>query len=195
MKYHMEEKIAICYTCCGPTYRKTAKEKLINLHEDNPNIYYFIITDDKNYFKDIQRKNLVVNELKDFYNDFPHLKKYESFLESENENDYAEKFIKLDYKFPFSTNRFHLLQAKNYDIKNVAMLSTDTDLNLENFSQIDEKINILYNCVSWWDSEITDNNMMYITEILKKYYNLEVDKIVRVFDGAGKCFFSKILTL
>ena len=61
MKYHMEEKIAICYTCCGPTYRKTAKEKLINLHEDNPNIYYFIITDDKNYFKDIQRKNLVVN--------------------------------------------------------------------------------------------------------------------------------------
>jgi hypothetical protein len=42
-----DEKIAICYTCCGPTYRKTALEKLNNLHIDNPNLYYFIITDDK----------------------------------------------------------------------------------------------------------------------------------------------------
>lgn len=48
----MNDKLAICYTCCGPTYRKTAKDKLINLHTDNDNLYYFVITDDKSYLKE-----------------------------------------------------------------------------------------------------------------------------------------------
>jgi len=68
---HMDlnEKIAICFTCCGPTYRQTAYEKLENYYFDNDNIYYCILTDDRNYFNGLKRKNLIVNELKDFYED------------------------------------------------------------------------------------------------------------------------------
>ena len=56
----MSNKIAICYTCCGPTYRKTAREKLLNLYTDNDDIYYFVITDDVTSFTDIKRKNIIV---------------------------------------------------------------------------------------------------------------------------------------
>ena len=125
------EKIAICYTCCGPTYRKTALEKLNNLHIDNPNLYYFVLTDDKSYFNGVTRQNFIVNELKDFYPEYPELETYEPFLESTSKEDYAEKFLAQNYKFPFSTNRFHFKQAKEFGVHNIAMLGTDTDINLD----------------------------------------------------------------
>jgi hypothetical protein len=186
---NINEKIAICYVCCGPTYRETAKYKLENIHIDNPNLYYFIITDDKNYFNGINRVNLIVKELKDFYNEYPDLEKYEYFLESKNAEDYANKFITNEYKFPFSTYRFHLLLASQYNIQNIALLGTDTDLNL---SLIDNEFlsqkNKIYNAVSRWLKNISEENMTLIADILYEKYNLSVDDELMIFDAAGRFF-------
>ena len=184
----ISEKIAICYTCCGPTYRKSALDKIENTYEDHPNIYYFILTDDKSYFKDVKRQNFIVNELKDFYNEFPYLEKYEAFLESENEEDYATKFIKESYTFPFSTMRFHLKQCEKFNITNVAILCTDSDIN---FARIDstffENKNKIYNAVSVWPKNISENFMTIPVEILrKKGYNVEEN--IMVFDAAARLF-------
>jgi len=189
MELNFNEKIAICYACCGPTYRETALQKLQHFHFDHPNIYYFILTDDKEYFKDVNRLNLVVKELKDFYNDYPELEKYEYFLESENIDDYVDKFLKTEYKFPFSTYRFHLLMASEYDITNVALLGTDTDLNLplidDNF--LSEK-NKIHNAVSRWVKNIEEESMMLVVDILNEKYNLSVDRKIMIFDAAGRFF-------
>jgi len=184
----MNNKIAICYTCCGPTYRSTAREKLLNLYPDNKDIYYFVITDDTTSFVDIERANLYVYNLKDFYDEFPHLEIYEPFLESKNKEDYAEKFIDQGYRFPFSTNRLHLILASRHDITNVALLGTDTDLHVEKFPQYKCRDNIIYNTVSRWDSDISESNMGLVVSILNDKYGLCVDKQVRVFDAAGKLF-------
>lgn len=182
------DDIAICYTCCGPTYRETAKRKLIDLHQDNDNIYYFVITDDTEYFKNIKRKNLIVKNLKDFYNDYPHVEKYEYFLESSSKEDYGKKFMENKYRFPFSTNRFNFLLAKEYGIKNVALLGTDTDINIERYKDIIEKDNKIYNSVSRWYKDMTEQNMGFIRNILKDKFNLGVDERVMIFDAAGKLF-------
>jgi hypothetical protein len=184
----INEKIAICYTCCGPTYRKTALDKLNNLYIDHPNLYYFIITDDKSYFNEVTRKNFIINELKDFYPEFPELEVYESFLESTSVEDYAEKFIKQNYKFPFSTNRFHFKQAKEFGIHNIAMLGTDTNLNLSILNNFFESKNILYNAISRWYKNISEESMMHIVDILKEKYNLSVENNIMVFDAAAKFF-------
>ena len=184
----INERLAICYTCCGPTYRKTALEKINNLHIDHPNLYYFILTDDKNYFNGVTRQNFIVNELKDFYSEYPELETYESFLESVSVEDYAKKFIDQNYKFPFSTNRFHFKQAEKFNIHNIAMLGTDTDINLNIVNNILSHKNILYNSVSRWYKNISEERMMYVVDILRKKYNLNVDNDVMVFDAAAKLF-------
>lgn len=184
----LKNKIAICYTCCGPTYRETAREKLNNLHVDNENLFYFVITDDKEYFADVKRKNLVVNELKDFYRDYPHLEKYEYFLESESKEDYGKKFVEQGYRFPFSTNRFHFIQAAPFGITNITMLGTDTDVYIEPLDKLLQSDNTIYNSVSRWDQPITDNNMGEIIKILDEEFNLKVDPIVRLYDAAAKMF-------
>lgn len=184
----INEKLAICYTCCGPTYRKTALEKLNNLHVDHPNLYYFVITDDKSYFKNITRQNFIINELKDFYPEYPELEIYEPFLESISVDDYAEKFIKQNYKFPFSTNRFHFKQAREYNIHNIAMLGTDTDLNLSIVNNFLNPKNTLYNAISRWYKNISEESMMHVVNILKEKYNLHVNDEVMVFDAAAKFF-------
>jgi len=184
----LKNKIAICYCCCGPTYRKTAKEKLINLHVDNDKIFYFVITDDKEYFAGINRKNLIVNELKDFYREYPHLEKYEYFLKSKNKEDYAKKFIEQNYRFPFSTNRLHFIQAAPYNITNIAMLGTDTDVFIDRIDPLLKSDNTIFNCVSRWIQPITDNNMMEIVNILDKDFNLKVDPTLMLFDAAAKVF-------
>lgn len=185
---NFNEKLAICYTCCGPTYRKTALHKLNNLHFDDPNLYYFIITDDKSYFKDVNRKNLLVNELRDFYTEYPELEVYESFLESTDTNDYAKKFVALNYKFPFSTNRLHFKQAELFNICNVAMLATDTDIDLAAINPCFNEKNKLFNSVTMWPEEITQQNMMAVVNILQNKYKLKVEDIVMVFDAAAKFF-------
>lgn len=200
MKSILEEKIAVCYTCCGPTYRESAKRQLINKYFDDDNIYYCILTDDKSYFDDVERKNLVVNELKDFYKDFPDLEKNEAFLESNSKEDYAIKFVDNNYLFPFSTYRFNLLQAANLGISNIALLCTDTHINFkpepewENGSDwgfkndIFKNKNSIYNAVSRWPSPITERNMRLISDILKKDFNLIADDIVTVVDAAARLF-------
>lgn len=188
MQVNKMDKVAICYTCCGPTYRETAKEKLLNFHTDDENIYYFIITDDVDFFDGIERKNLVVKNLKEFYQDYPHIEKYEYFLESDNKEDYGKKFIETKYKFPFSTNRFNFLIAKEYGIKNVVLLGTDTDFYIERYKNINEKNNKIYNCVSRWEQNTTENNMDFIVKILKNKFDLNVDEKVMIFDAAGKLF-------
>lgn len=185
---NLEEKLAICYTCCGPTYRKTALEKINNLHIDHPNLYYFILTDDKSYFEGVTRQNFIINELKDFYLEYPELETYEPFLESTSIEDYAEKFIDQHYKFPFSTNRFHFKQAERFGVHNIAMLGTDTDINLEIASIVLSHKNILYNSVSRWYKNISEENMMYTVDILKEKYGLYVEDTIMIFDAAAKLF-------
>jgi hypothetical protein len=200
MKSILEEKIAICYTCCGPTYRESTKKQLNTKYFDDNNIYYCILTDDKSYFDDVKLKNLVVNELKDFYKDFPNLEKNEAFLESKSKEEYGSKFIETSYLFPFSTYRFNLLQAINLGISNITLLCTDTYINLKpqpewgfepewgfNNNIIKNK-NTIYNAVSRWSSPITENNMGLISDILKKDFNLIADDTVTVVDAAARLF-------
>lgn len=195
---NIKEKLAICYACCGPTYRKTALDKINNLYFDHPNIYYFIITDNKDYFKGVTRQNFVVNELKDFYDEYPTLDINEKLLESENRDDYAMKFIENNYRFPFSINRFNLLQANKLGITNVVMLCTDTDIHLSKIDNHLELKSTLYSYTGRWlkkvdknSLDIDERNMYLVSSILKDNFNIDTDAILNVYDGAGKFFVFK----
>ena len=59
----IKDKLAICYTCFGETFRESTINKLQNSYIDDEHLYYFVLTDDKKYFKNIKRKNLIVNEI------------------------------------------------------------------------------------------------------------------------------------
>ena len=202
MQSVIKEKLAICYTCCGPTYRESAKRQLNTKYFDDDNIYYCILTDDKSYFNDVERKNLVVNELKDFYNEFPELEKNEAFLESADKNDYANKFTQDEYLFPFSTYRFNILQAVRLGISNITLLCTDTHMNFSdsgvfgfNDSYFDNKP-FLYNSVSQWEDAVTDSTttgkkLWVVSNILKDQYNLSVNEKVRLVDAAARLFLFK----
>jgi hypothetical protein len=199
--YTQQEKLSICYTCCGPTYRKTAYEKLQNYYFDNDNLHYFILTDQKDYFKGINRKNLVVNELKDFYKEYPELEQYESFLESDSKEDYAKKFVEINYKFPFSTMRFHLEQSRLAGICNVSMIGTDSHFDFDHLNSLDLSIkNTLYNALTQWDDKIEGYDPNYsqmihhhrgvneVVRLLKENYGLDVDNTFRVFDAAARLY-------
>jgi len=189
MDIKLKERISVCYTCCGPTFRESVLDKLKNFYFDNENIFYCILTDDKSYFDGVQRQNLVVNELKDFYQEFPKLEKNEYFLESTSKNDYSTQFCDLDYIFPFSTYRFNLLQSIRLGIKNVAILCTDSSLNFKNFNDgVFDNINFIYNAVSHWDADTSEHDMTYIVKRLNDKFNLYPDKIVRVLDAAARLF-------
>ncbi len=185
----LKEKIAICYVSCGPTYRESAYRRIAQDYFDDDNIYYCILTEDKNYFSDLKRNNLIVNELKDFYSSFPNLEKNEYFLESISKTDYSTKFVTQNWLFPFSTYRFCVLQALRLKIKNVVLLSTDTTLDFNFFdNSFFEKTNYFYNAVSEWDEDIQNRNMKYIVDRLKNKYGLSPDKTVRVLDAAARAY-------
>jgi hypothetical protein len=166
------EKICVCYTCCGPTYRKSALDKLTNIYPDADNVFYCVLTDDKSYFKDLQRKNLIINELKDFYSEYPYLETYEPYLESVDAQDYAKKFMETNYLFPYSTMRFHLIQAQSVGCSNVAILSTDSEFILEalwdGFFEDKNKIYYLGN----WFLDVSDIRIKTVDDILRSKYNL-----------------------
>jgi hypothetical protein len=42
----INEKIAICYSCAGESYRESAVRQLEQNYVDDDNLYYFVITDD-----------------------------------------------------------------------------------------------------------------------------------------------------
>jgi hypothetical protein len=199
-KYTQEEKISVCYTPCGPTFRKSVIEKLNNYYFDNDNIYYCILTDKKDDFKNIKRKNLIVNELKDFYADYPELEENEYFLESESKEDYAQKCLN-GYLFPFSTMRFNLIQSKLVGVSNVSMICTDTSINFNDLNKLDfSKKNILYNALSQWEDKIQEydnlSSQMFhcylgvkeVVRILKEKYGLEIDNTFTVFDEAARLY-------
>lgn len=204
MQSVIKEKLAICYTCCGPTYRESAKRQLNTNYFDDDNIHYCILTDDKSYFNDVDRKNLVVNELKDFYHEFPNLEKNEAFLESTNKEEYANKFTSGKYLFPFSTYRFNLLQAARLGISNIALLCTDTRMNLTRVlnhgftnSYFDNKP-FLWNAVSQWPDDVTESTstgrkLSIVANILRNKYNLPVNDTVTVVDAAARLFLFKDL--
>lgn len=187
----LEEKLAICHTCCGPTYRESALNNLQNYYTDNDNIVYCVLTDDKSYFSNLKRKNLVVNELKDFYGQFPALEENEYFLESVDKNDYSEKFCQQKYLFPFSTYRFNLLQAAQFGIKNVAMMPTDGVLDLYGYEKlIFKNKNYIYNAVSNWLYDVTDPHYhsQLVVDRLKSKFGLSVEKNIYALDAAARLF-------
>jgi hypothetical protein len=196
----LNEQMVVAYTCCGPTYRKSAYDKIKNYYFDDDNIYYCILTDDKSYFSDLKRKNLIVNELKDFYSEYPNLEKNEFFLESKNKKDYAQKFITLNYRFPFSTYRFNILQSIKLGIKNVVLLCTDTVIDFNYFNnELFKTKNLIYNAVSlWWeninnnDNKVGYTNMKIISDFLKKYNYVYSEKIL-VLDEAARLFIPESL--
>jgi hypothetical protein len=183
------EKIAIGYFCAGESYRESAKKQLENNYFDDSNIYYLIITDNKEYFNNTKRKNLIVNELKDFYKEFPEIEKYEKLIDSTDKSDYAKKFVENNYRFSFSLMRFHLYQAYKLGISNVSLTCTDTniDFNVFNNNMLNSK-NHMFNAISEWDKDISENNMRYVVSRLKEKYNLYPDQIVRVLDAAARFF-------
>lgn len=187
----LKEKIAICYICSGETFRETALDKLQNYYKDNDNFYYLILTDNKEYFNKVNRKNLIVNEIKDFYTDYPHVKKYESIIEAKDKNEYAKTFVDSNYLFSFSLMRFHLLQAFKHNISNIAMMCTDTSFNPDNLQHLPQEKNIIYNSVSEWDENISKYSMNVIAKFLKDKYNYISDEKVRVLDAAGRFFLFK----
>ena len=189
----LTEKIAVCYTCCGPTYRTSALKKLNEAYSDDDNVYFFILTDDKSFFNGVQRQNVIVNELKDFYDRFPKLEQNEFFLESSNSTEYATRFNEEAYLFPFSTYRFNILQAIDHGITNVALLCTDTYLDINRIAEanmLHEK-EMFYNAVSEWDVNVEGTHMIHIVNRLKDKFNLDVDPIVRILDAAGRLYVAR----
>jgi len=186
----VKEKIAICYVPCGPTYRESAYKQIKDYYFDDDNLYFCVLTDDKSYFDGLERKNLVVNELKDFYAEFPNIEKNEPFLESVSKEDYAIKFNTLGYLFPFSSYRFSVLQALKLGIKNVALLNTDTVLD---FNFLDDECygsNNFYNAVSEWTEPAITHKSELIVDWLKSKYDLVVDDKIRILDAAARMYFA-----
>jgi hypothetical protein len=185
-----EEKLAICYACSGESYRESALKRLTEDCFDDENIYYYVLTDDKSYFKDVKLNNFLALELKDFYEEFPEIKPYEFLLEAKDKNEYAEKFMSDDsYRYPMSILRFLLLQAYRDGIANIALINTDTKFRLDRFdnSYFKEK-NVIYNAVSEWDDYIWNNNMNIIANRLEKKYDLVSDQKVRILDACARLF-------
>lgn len=184
-----DEKIAICYIACGPTYRETLLDRLNTIYFDDPNLYYFILTDDKKYFENISFTNICVKELKDYYEEFPEIQQFEFLIEKEDKNEYAEEFVKLGYKFPFSIIRFLLLDAYRSNISNILLIVADTWIRFENFTNeyLKEK-NKIYNAVSEWDEYVWNNDMGIIASLLQKKHNLIADKVIRVLDACARLF-------
>jgi hypothetical protein len=62
------------------------------------------------------------------------MEKYEYFMESDGIDDYGQKFITTNYKFPISVYRFILHLSIELEIKNVTLLCTDSYLDIYNFN-------------------------------------------------------------
>lgn len=196
----VQEPLVIGYTCCGPTYRKSVYDKIKDYYFDDDNLYYCILTDDKSYFSDLTRKNLIVNELKDFYSEFPNLEKNEYFLESTNEQEYANSFIQNNYLFPFSTYRFNVLQAIKLEVKNVAMLCADTVITFNGVNEnLFQNTNSMYNAISWWYSNadaplsVGYMDMKPIISFLENKYNKPIEKNLLVLDEAARLYIPNTL--
>ena len=87
MASQLSEKIAISYLSCGQTFREITLYQLEHNCIDDDNIYYLILTDDKEYFNQCTRKNLVVNEISEYYKDYPEIEKNEDIVITNNASE------------------------------------------------------------------------------------------------------------
>jgi len=110
-------------------------------------------------------------------------------LESTDKEDYAKKFLEINWTFPFSVYRFHFLQAINLGITNVMMLCTDTDFTYKNFSNdILVQKNRIYNAVSQWKKTIKEQNMEVVVNRLESKYNFKINDeyiLAPIYDALG----------
>lgn len=189
MEINFSEKLAICYIACGPTYRESLLSLLKEKYHDHDNLYYYILTDKKEYFNELKFQNLCVKELKDYYEEFPEIRHFEFLIETDDKNEYAENFIKTNYRFPFSIMRFLLLEAYRDKIKNILLIVADTHIKLDRITDkhFEEK-NIIRNAVSEWDAYIWNNEMSIIANLLEKNHNLICEPVVRVLDACARLF-------
>lgn len=187
--------IAICMCCCGPTYRKSALEKLNNLYYSDPKIHYFIITDDKSFFNSCKIKNLTVNSLEELQDD-PQLESYEFYLKSNSIEDYAKKFNDTKYKYPFFSNRFHFLQILKYKkckINLVFHACTDAYIDIPtlilNESKITRETDTIGCILSQVDDYVSeDSRMIFFSQLLHSTFNLQTKDKVTKYDGAARFF-------
>lgn len=202
MTSQLNEKIAIGYVCSGETFREITLYQLENNCVDDENLYYLILTDKKEYFDQCTRKNLIVNELKEFYSEYPEVEPFEYFIETDSATEYYDKLLS-DNKFSFSIYRFHLIQAQRLGITNVAMLCVDTCIDYKDLAKrgafydvlnsIVKTKNKLYNAVAIYGTTKHDSPQLELTwKILKEKYNYETDdKIVPTIDAAARLFVFK----
>lgn len=178
----LKEKLAVCYTISGPTYVDNAVKKLTEVWSNDPNLYFFIITDDKNNFAKVSRPNLVIKEMQEFYKDYPEIEPHEYLLRSGTDPyDFGRRFVESGYKYPCQVQRFHLKLAIEHEITNVLYIGTDIDLLLNRIDpdepdsfDVFSKKNYLYNAVSWWTEPISANEQLKVSaKIIKDRYGLE----------------------
>lgn len=189
MEINFTEKIALCYTVAGPTYKKNAlarlKERVI--HE---NIKYFVITDNREFFSEVVADDIIIKELKEFYEEYPEIQPYEYFYETDDLEEYGNAFLYKDYSFPFSAMRFHLKLAYDHNITNVGLLATDSTIRLQliNDELLSNK-NILYNAVSLWPCYEHDMiKMDYIESIVEKLWNTKINRSIMIYDEAARFY-------
>ena len=189
MEYHASEKIILCYTVAGPTYKKSALELLKNRIKHN-NIKYSLITNDKRYFSEILDNDIIVKELKEFYQEYPEIEPYEYFLETENLKEYGDAFLEKDYSFPFSSMRFHLKIAESLGITNVGLLATDSTFEFELITdELLSKKNILYNAVSLWPPDELDlHKIEIIRNVVKELWNTDFETPNMIYDEAARFY-------
>ncbi len=189
MELNFSEKIALCYTVAGPTYKKSALDKLKTRIKNN-NILYIVITNDKNYFSEVVDTDVIVKELKEFYSEYPEIEQYEYFLETEDLKEYGDAFLTKDYSFPFSVMRFHLKVAAEFGITNVGLLATDSDFKFNLVTdQLLSKKNILYNAVSLWPPDELDlQKIDIIREVINNLWNVTFENPNMIYDEAARFY-------
>lgn len=200
MASQLSEKVAIGYLSCGQTFREITLYQLEYNCIDDDNIYYLILTDNKDYFNQCTRKNLIVNEISEYYSEYPEMEKYESIIIKDDAHEYYQSIIYKDNKFSFSLYRFHLLQAQKLGVTNVAMMCVDSCFNFKEmikhdavsstFKELLSTKNSLYNAVAVYGTTKNHNEQLtLIWSILKEKYGYETDQeIISTPDAAARFF-------
>ena len=162
-----------------------------------------LLTDNKEYFNQCTRKNLIVNELQDFYSEYPEIEPYEKFytgMTAEEHYNYITMNLGAGSKFSFSVYRFNLIQAQRLGITNVAMMCVDScfsfkrmvEMNVlgKTFNHMFSCKNKLYNAVAIYGTTKNHCSQLELTwKTLKEKYNYETtDEIVPTPDAAARLF-------
>lgn len=187
------EKIAICYTAIGESYRESVVKRINESGYRGENYAYIILTDNVGYFEGKFNKFVTIYDVNKVMKH-----KEEIILSSVDKNDYAEQFSSTNYLFPFSIYRFLLIAAWGMDIKNVCIMCTDTkiDESVFDLSLLGERKNYVYNAVSEWDAMGSEHSMGVVWDALRVICGYEFDKrnSVRVLDHAARLFVFEYLS-